>query len=402
MRTTGLATKRLVCAMAVTAVVVSLSAQAASAAPTVVAKKRLARGVKYVHITDSSYPIHMYVLKFRPRTRATLDDVLSSSPISTAKKTSEMATNAGALAAINGDLNDWPGRPTHQYVSNGMVVQTGDRPGYSFAFRRDETGATIGRHPLKITATSTHPNATVPVVNWNEEAPRTDQVVGYSWYGGKANHPAPGQCSARLVSPTPMRWNANQVGTGRDYTVDAVRCSTTVGMSVGSANAVVLSAKLVGTGAAFINDLAVGSTVHVGWSNDSPGALDVVSGSALIVQGGVIQYDPSCNADLCQRNPRTAVGITAKGRVVLLVVDGRTSVSAGFTLYQLGREMKALGAVDAVNLDGGGSSTMWIKGLGVVNHPTDSTGERAVSNAIVILPGADKSEPAPLAPRVAY
>lgn len=86
--------------------------------------------------------------------------------------------------------------------------------------------------------------------------------------------------------------------------------------------------------------------------------------------------------------------------MILLVVDGRTSVSVGFTLYQLGKEMKTLGAVDAVNLDGGGSATMWVKGLGVVNHPTDSTGERPVSNAIVILPGADKSEPRPLRPRV--
>jgi exopolysaccharide biosynthesis protein len=85
----------------------------------------------------------------------------------------------------------------------------------------------------------------------------------------------------------------------------------------------------------------------------------------------------------------------------MLCVDGRTSTSIGFTLYQLGKEMKALGAVDAVNLDGGGSATMWIKGLGVVNHPTDSSGERPVSNAIVILPGADAAEAVPLAARAA-
>lgn len=53
----------------------------------------------------------------------------------------------------------------------------------------------------------------------------------------------------RLISPTAMRWNTNRIGTGRDYTVDAVRCSSTVGMAVGTANAVVLSAKMVGAGA---------------------------------------------------------------------------------------------------------------------------------------------------------
>jgi phosphodiester glycosidase len=399
MRATWTAAKRGAGVLAATAIVIAIASQAALAAPSVVARKRLAPGVTYKAIVDNSYPIHMYMLKFRRGTKATLDGVLSASPISTAKKTSDMAMTAGALAAVNGDLNDWPGRPTHQYVMDGMVMQTGDRPGYSFAPRQDERGATIGRFPLRVSATSSHPATTVPVVSWNEEAPRTDEVVGYSWYGGKANHPSPDQCSARLISPAAMRWNTNRLGTGRDYTVDAVRCSSTVGMSVGSASAVVLSAKLVGAGATWIKGLAVGSTIHVAWTNDSPDAMDVISGSALILHNGAIQYDPGCNADLCRRNPRTAVGITSQGRVILLVVDGRTSSSVGFTLYQLAKELKALGAVDAVNLDGGGSATMWVKGLGVVSHPTDSTGERPVSNAIVVLPSRDRSEPRPLRAR---
>jgi exopolysaccharide biosynthesis protein len=139
--------------------------------------------------------------------------------------------------------------------------------------------------------------------------------------------------------------------------------------------------------------------MHVGWANGSIGAEDVVSGSALLLKGGVVQPSPTCSTYLCSRNPRTAIGVTATGRIILLVVDGRQSGSVGYTLYELGKELRALGAVDAVNLDGGGSATMWIKGLGVVNHPTDSTGERPVSDAIVVLPGADPSEPAPLKPR---
>jgi len=164
---------------------------------------------------------------------------------------------------------------------------------------------------------------------------------------------------------------------------------------------VVLSAKMVGKGATFIKGLKVGGTVHVGWANDSPGAMDVVSGSSWILKGGVIQYAAGCNLDKCRRNPRTVAGVTATGRVILMTVDGRSSGSVGATLYELGVRMKALGAVDAVNLDGGGSATMWVKGLGVVNHPTDSTGERAVSNAIVILPGTDTAEASPLSPRAA-
>ncbi|MEP6759065.1 MAG: phosphodiester glycosidase family protein [Actinomycetota bacterium] len=364
-------------------------------------KKTLAPGVVYQQINDTAIPARLYVLTFDAGTAATLDDVLSSSQIGTFQRTSYMGTNVGALAAVNGDLNDWPARPTHQYVQDGTVVQTGSRPGYSFGFRRDERGATIGYHPLRISATDNTLKTTVAVSSWNTDAPATDQVVGYSWYGGKYAKPAANQCSARLATPTALRWNTNENGAGRDYKVESVRCSSTTATTVNSGT-VVLSAKMIGKGATFIKGLKVGATVHIGWTNDSPGAMDIVSGSALILKGGVLQYASKCRLDLCQRNPRTVAGVTATGKVILLVVDGRSSGSIGLTLYELGQQMKALGAVDAVNLDGGGSATMWIKGLGVVNHPTDSTGERPVSNGIVILPGADTAEASPLAARAGF
>ena len=98
-------------------------------------RKRLAPGVVYRQINDAAIPIRMYELTFAAGTPATIDDVLSSSQIGTFQRTSSMASTTGALAAVNGDLNDWPGRPTHQYVQDGMVVQTGSRPGVSFGFR---------------------------------------------------------------------------------------------------------------------------------------------------------------------------------------------------------------------------------------------------------------------------
>jgi len=77
-------------------------------------------------------------------------------------------------------------------------------------------------------------------------------------------------------------------------------------------------------------------------------------------------------------------------------VDGRKSTSVGMTLYQFAKYMRSLGAVYAMNLDGGGSATMWIKGMGVVSDPSDSSGERPVTNALVVLPGGDADEPSPL------
>jgi hypothetical protein len=401
MRTTRVWRKRGAAASAAAILILGLGMQGAQASARTVSKKALATGVVYELITDTSYPAREYVLLYDGGVAsAALDQVLSAPQVGTFQKTSVMAANAGAIAGVNGDLNDWPARPTHQYVSNGMPIQTSTPPGVSLGFRQDKHGATINRATLKITATNVAAKTSFAVSSWNTGLPTTDQVVGYSWYGGKYDKPQANQCSVRLSAPGMVRWNAGKDGAGRDYTVDAVRCSTSTPLPVTSTSTVVLSSKLIGKGGTWIKSLKVGATVHVGWSDGTPGAVDVVSGSADILENGVIQYAANCNDDLCLKNPRTAVGITASGGVIIMVVDGRSSGSNGLTLYQLGKEMKALGAVNAVNLDGGGSATMWIKGMGIVNHPTDSTGERPVSNALVILPRANPSEPIPAAPKV--
>jgi hypothetical protein len=369
----------------------------ALATPTVVHRERLARGVIYQRIDDPAIPIHTFELMFRPGTAATLDQVLSASEAGTYVKTSVMAAGAGALAAINGGLNSSPGRPTHQYALDGEIIQTGRRVGDSFAYRRDEKGATVGHHPFHITATDKTHATSFHVASWNWRAPATDEVVAYSPYGGDVAKPSTSQCSARLVSPSLARYNDGDDGLHRIYQVDAVACITSTGTPMAvTPGSIVLSAKNYGLGAAFVKNLVVGGRVRVGWRADSPGALDIVSGNAVILSHGKVQYPASCTKRICNRNPRTTIGVTANNRVIMMVVDGRTSVSVGFTLHRLGKWMRELGAVDAVNLDGGGSATMWIKGTGVVNHPTDAAGERPVSNAVVILPGPDPQEAEPL------
>jgi exopolysaccharide biosynthesis protein len=86
------------------------------------------------------------------------------------------------------------------------------------------------------------------------------------------------------------------------------------------------------------------------------------------------------------RQPRTLAGVRADGRVLLVTVDGRRpGWSTGVTLREAARLMLSLGARDALNLDGGGSTTMTVRGE-VVNRPSDSYGERPVSDGIYALP----------------
>jgi hypothetical protein len=86
------------------------------------------------------------------------------------------------------------------------------------------------------------------------------------------------------------------------------------------------------------------------------------------------------------RHPRTVAGVRADGTLLLVTVDGRRAGwSAGATLPEAARLMRSLGARDALNLDGGGSTAMAVRGR-VVSRPSDPTGERAVSDALVVLP----------------
>ena len=90
------------------------------------------------------------------------------------------------------------------------------------------------------------------------------------------------------------------------------------------------------------------------------------------------------------RHPRTAIGRRKDGTLLLLCVDGRTAQARGMSYEELGGLFLALDCRDAVNLDGGGSSTLWVASRGVCNHPCDNKkfdheGERAVANALLLF-----------------
>jgi Phosphodiester glycosidase len=89
---------------------------------------------------------------------------------------------------------------------------------------------------------------------------------------------------------------------------------------------------------------------------------------------------------VASRHPRTMAGVRRDGSLLLVTVDGRRpGWSAGVTLREGARVMRSLGARHALNLDGGGSTAMAVRGR-TVNYPSDPTGERPVSDAIMVLP----------------
>jgi exopolysaccharide biosynthesis protein len=126
-----------------------------------------------------------------------------------------------------------------------------------------------------------------------------------------------------------------------------------------------------------------------------PAALDAVSvvssGPVLLVDGKDARLDD--NSFNRNRHPRSAVG-TAGKKVYLVTVDGRNAENAqGVSLWEFTKIMRWIGAEDALNMDGGGSTTLYVEGEngnGIVNHPSDNKkfdrqGERHVVNSLLFI-----------------
>ncbi len=112
---------------------------------------------------------------------------------------------------------------------------------------------------------------------------------------------------------------------------------------------------------------------------------EAVGGHPTLVHRGTVTADFGNDPTFTNRHPRSAIALDSTGDVLILVaVDGRSKHAAGMTGSETAKLLNRLGAHDAVMLDGGGSTTMWLGGKGIVNTPSGQP--RAVGNQIAIVP----------------
>jgi len=113
--------------------------------------------------------------------------------------------------------------------------------------------------------------------------------------------------------------------------------------------------------------------------------LDAVAAGPAIVVGGRVRVmsnqEVFFGTSIPEVHPRTAAGRTRDGALILMVVDGRQAVSRGVSLEELAAMMVDVGAVEALNLDGGGSSTLVVNGV-LMNRPTGGVFQREVMSAL--------------------
>jgi large repetitive protein len=311
-------------------------------------------------------------------------------PTSEIARGGAVALGRPVLAAVNADFYSARplGIPLGPHVESGEVVKLdGPHP------RVREQTVVPGRDAFGVAADGAPFVATVrlsgrawpdggdggPIGRLNVR-PAADTLALWTPAGGETTPIDPG--AAEAVLRRLGKGAAGDTLRGVVVLVDTLAAGVAV-----PADGVVLGGR--GRWAPRLRGLQPGDTVA--WAfrvHGAPGPVaELVGGFPLLLRDGAAAYGvPEVRPAFGeQRHPRTAVGIRPDGTVLLVVVDGRRpEYSDGMTLAELADLMRELGARDALNLDGGGSTTLVLGGR-VVNRPTDAAGERPVTNALLVL-----------------
>ncbi len=143
------------------------------------------------------------------------------------------------------------------------------------------------------------------------------------------------------------------------------------------------------------NNTLVGEKVTLKVTDSSGIWKDVtqmVGGGDILIKNGQVQSN--FDSSISGKTSRTAAGVKEDGTIVLFALDKKEGLSNGLDLKSVAEYLKSIGCVSAINLDGGGSTTMHIRkgeGLKIVNNPTDGS-ERSVSNGIIFVSRASQNQ----------
>ena len=349
----------------------------------IVKTRKIAPGLTYIRIVRRQLPLRTFVLRIDLSKAITLDTTIAEDALPSRRQLSRIVRNHGALAGVNGDPGEGLGNTVHPFAQDGELLHTAGPDAEMFAVSKDESSTFLGNPKLKVNVTDMSNGRVFTLDRWNRRAPEPGEIVGFSPLGGTLAAPPSFSCSVRLAPQGPAQV-AVPDGVDRDYLVDLATCSESPFDRNGG---VVLSTAPGTDEAEQLLALTPGTPMRLHWTLGWSGVFDAVGGDPILLLDGA--QTPICVS--CARQPRTAIGVTATGRILLVVIDGRQPRwSRGATLGELRSILRDLGAVDALNLDGGGSSEMVVKGE-VVNRPSDGR-ERRITNAVLILPGADPGE----------
>ena len=369
---------------------------------------------------DTRGPWVIHVLEIDPAEfEGDLQAVLAGDAVPGRETVSSMAGRTGALAAVNAGFFVWSedlgteGDPAGMSAIDGRLVSEGINGRPVLVLQTGDTLSAEVRHSVTT-------EITVSATGDVEQVEGVNREPGYTLNCGN-----PGDLPITMPAHDLLCRDASEIVLfTSDYGPNAPN-GEGVEVVLGENGAVTSVNEMrggeipedgsllqgVGEGATWLREHAEeGGTLHLEQTvRTQGGVLDLepgtyaVNGGPTLVQGGeVVQnyaqegWSPAAidgesraafyNAWVVRRNPRTAAGVTADGTILLMVADGRQPEhSVGLSVPEAAEVMRHLGAVEAINLNGGGSSAMVVQGE-LVSQPSDSAGEREDADALVALP----------------
>ena len=317
--------------------------------------------------TDARGPIKAHLLTIDPSTPGVKIDYASMGSVRRVAPVIDILAQDHAVAGVNGDFYDigHTGAPLGLGKDRQRGLLHAREDGWNNAFFINRNGrAGIGDLPMHAKIRY-HPKLTITNLNSPFVTPGGIGIYTPRW----------GRTAGYGVTQ-------GQTDRVRAVTVVNGRIATTRGKL--STNQPIKGLLLIGRGdsAALLRKLPKGTRIKVDWWLQNHPQV-AISGNHFLVHDGIIRA-----VDDREMHPRTAVGVDSDtGEVLLLVIDGRQDDSRGYTMVELANLMIDLGADEAVNLDGGGSSTMVAKNqngkVKVLNQPSDGF-QRWVANALEV------------------
>ena len=303
----------------------------------------------------------------------------------------QAATTASGETYFAGVNADFFGNsaPIGYAVVDGEVYRSPMSAGWaSFGFgteRKPVIGASVA-----ISATATI-NGTVATINGINVTRGENNLILYSPQNESSNTGTNEYGTEILVEPVDGKMGI--LGRTTKMKVVGAPVSNEGKMNI-PANGYVLSGH--GTAATLLNGLTEGTEIEIkAWASyDGVDVMDITQmagGQPVILKDGVVLDTEGAIDHLVANNPRTAVGYNDKNELVMLVVDGRSAISDGCVSKELADIMKNVGCSDALNFDGGGSSTMYCgPKLGIINNPSDGN-PRSVTNGLFLVATGDET-----------
>ena len=322
-------------------------------------------GVKHIKLTKyyAGKPVRINVVEMDSKLadNLVLRPALSSSQTLKSRKTiSSIAKNTNAIVALNGTyFKPHSGVPLGTLMID-ETMYTG--PIYDrVALGIFDDGFDVARVQLNASVKTRSLN--IKIDNINQPRMLSTHVIAYTTVWGK-------------TSPASPKYGT-QIAIDNSGQIIAASANS---MNIPDDGYVIVGPKSQLQKLWGVKKVKVDISTTPEWKN----VRHIISGGPYLVKNGEVFVDMTAQklGAIGGRNPRSAIGYTADNNLILVAVDGREGSSIGMTLMELANFMKSVGCVGAINLDGGGSTVMYINGQ-IVNKP-QVKGGIPLSNAVVL------------------